>query len=555
VRGHAPLGQLYHGDNLAILRGQDERGRVYFPTESVDLVYLDPPFNSGRDHNVLYAPSDPKKAAAQIRAFEDTWEWGSAAANAYSEIVEASGNLSRAMRAFRELLGDSPMMAYLAMMAPRLVELRRVLKPTGSLFLHCDPTASHYLKVVLDAVFGPAAFRNEIVWKRTGAHNGGKKFGPVHDVIFYYAREEAVFRPVRLAYSESHADDFRKVDTDGRSFQSVTLSGSGVRKGESGEPWREHDPTSKGRHWAIPRTVYESYEAMTGQDLHDYPILERLDRIDKAGLLHWPKQGRGGLPRYKFYANDAEGLAAQDIWADIPALNWNAKERLGYPTQKPEALLERIILAASDEGDVVLDPFCGCGTAIHAAQTLRRRWRGIDVTHLAIGLVKSRLGRAFPELGPLRAINEPTSVAGAEALAEEKPDGRFQFQCWALGLVGARKADSAKRGADGGIDGMLTVHEGDAIYRDIVISVKSGAVNVADVRDLCHVVKREKAIMGVLITLRPATKPMRAEAANEGLYQSPYGSHPRIQILTIEGLLSGVERIDDPRCRMLAKSS
>lgn len=523
---------LYYGDNLDVLRR-------HIADESVDLIYLDPPFNSNQDYNVLFKEHHGERAAAQIKAFEDTWRWDLGAEAAYQEVVEAGGRVSQAMQAFRTFLGESDMMAYLAMMAPRLIELRRVLKPTGSIYLHCDPTASHYLKMLMDAVFGPENFRNEIVWKRTHAHGSSRRYGPVHDTILFYTKDrEYVWTNPRLKHDPEYiAKHFRHVDADGRRFQAISLTGAGVRRGESGQPWRNVNPTASGRHWALPGKVLRALGIEAGS------IQERLDALDRAGLIYWPKGG-DGVPRLKWYADQLEGVAVPDVWTDIPPIAAHAAERLGYPTQKPEALLERIIRASSNEGDVVLDPFCGCGTAIAVAQKLKRRWIGIDITHLAIGLIKSRLHDMFRDDVAYEVHGEPTTIEEAKVLARDDP---HEFQVWALGLVGARKGE-VKKGADRGIDGRLYFHDEGSGGRtkQIIISVKAGHVSVAHVRDLRGVVEREKAEIGVLISLEEPTSAMRTEAAAAGFYTSPWGNHPRIQLLTIAQLLDG-RGIDYPR--------
>lgn len=526
---------LYYGDNLDVLRR-------YIKDETVDLVYLDPPFNSNQDYNVLFGERNGRRAAAQIKAFEDTWTWDEEAARAYQETVEAGGKPSEAMQAFRRLLGENDMLAYLSMMAPRLVELRRVLKPTGSLYIHCDPTASHYLKTLLDAVFGPQNFRNEIIWKRTSAHSSARRYGPVHDVILFYAKSGTqIWNQTYQPYDQTYLDAFYvHVDPDGRRWRRSDLSGDGVRDGESGLPWRGIDVTQKGRHWAIPS------EATEGLALEGKGVLERLDAIDAAGLIHWPAK-KGGVPMFKRYADKQPGVPLQDVWTDIPPLHNLAAERLGYPTQKPQALLERIIKASSNEGDLVLDPFCGCGTTVAAAQALKRQWIGIDITHLAIGLIKKRLSDAHGlEIAKsYRVIGEPVSVPDAERLAVEDP---YQFQWWALGLVGARPTEG-KKGADRGVDGRRFFHDdktGDT--KQIVFSVKAGGLKPEFVRELRGVVDREKAAIGVLISFEEPTKPMRAEAASAGFYSSSWGEHPRIQLRTVAELLDG-KGIDYPPTR------
>ena len=456
-----PENTLYYGDNLDILRR-------YVKDESVDLIYLDPPFKSSQDYNVLFKEQNGTRAAAQIMAFEDTWRWDEAAASAFEEIVVAGGRASQVMQAFRTFLGENDMMAYLSMMAPRLVELRRVLKSTGSIYLHCDPTASHYLKMLMDAVFGVQNFRNEIVWhyKRWPAKQ--KNFQRMHDVVLFY--------------SYRHQKNTFNIILEPLS--------AGTKK-----RWRGKKS----------KVEFEGKKRLVTQMTDE----------------------------------DSLGRPSDDVW-DMPVINSQAKERLGYPTQKPEALLERIIQASSNEGDVVLDPFCGCGTAVAVAQKLNRRWIGIDITHLAISLIKQRLFDSFGDKVTYEVVGEPVALAGAVELAKQD---KFQFQWWALGLVNARPVEQ-KKGADKGIDGRRYFIDGqDRHTESIIFSVKGGHTGVKDIRDLRGVIEREKAAIGIFITLEKPTAPTRKEAAAAGFYHSDYQGtkHSRLQVFTIEELLEGKE--------------
>ena len=511
---------LYYGDNLDVLRR-------HVKDESVDLVYLDPPFNSNASYNILFGDHGTK-SAAQISAFEDTWHWDEAAAYGYEQTVEQGGAVAEALRAFRTLLSTSDMLAYLSMMAPRLVELRRVMKQSASIYLHCDPTASHYLKLIMDAVFGPVNFRNEIIWKRTTSHSSAQRFAPIHDTLLVYGRSgAAAWYGARSEYTDEYLNHYYHFDDgDGRLYWRADLCAAGVRHGSSGQPWRGFDPTAKGMHWKF--------------------AVGTLDGLDTAGRIYWP-HGGAGWPQYKRYRDELKGKAVSDIWDDIDRINPMGSERLGYPTQKPEALLDRILTASSQKGDLVLDPFCGCGTTISAAQRLGRRWIGIDITHLAIGLIKHRLVDTY---GPAitstyQVVGEPTDVDGARELAETDP---FQFQAWALGLVGARVAGSAKKGGDKGIDGRLYFHDGGSSgdTKQIVFSVKAGHLVPTYLRDLRGVIDREDAQLGVLLSFETPSAGMRAEAASAGFYTSPWGSsHPRLQLLTVGELLEG-RQIDYP---------
>jgi DNA modification methylase len=437
---------LYYGDNLTVLR-------EHIKDESVDLIYLDPPFNSRQDYNVLFAEKDGTRSSSQIMAFEDTWEWNMDAEAAYQEIVERGGRVSDAMRAFRTFLGHSDMMAYLAMMAPRLIELHRVLKETGSIYLHCDPTASHYLKMLMDGIFGGPNFLNEVVWKRTTTKNdyaqGATNWPRIHDILICYGKNSpsATFNQPFTAHDEDYIrSHYHLQDEKGRRYQldNLTAPGAGMR----GHPTYEFMGIT--RYWRYNK--------------------EKMEGLLAEGRIIQPRPG--AVPRYKRYLDEMKGVAIGDMWWDISAINSQAQERLGYPTQKPEALLERIISASSSEGELVLDPFCGCGTAIAASQRLNRRWIGIDITHLAIGLIKKRLDDAFGESvrATYEVVGEPVDLKGAEALAKEDP---YQFQWWALSLVGARPLEK-KKGADQGIDGRLYFHdEKGGKTKQIILSVKA----------------------------------------------------------------------------------
>jgi DNA modification methylase len=459
---------LYYGDNLDVLR-------KHIDDESINLIYLDPPFKSNQDYNVLFTEKDGTQAAAQILAFEDTWEWNPVAVSAYESVVEAGGQVSLAMQAFHRLLGGNDMMAYLAMMAPRLIELRRVLRNTGSIYLHCDSTASHYLKLLMDAIFGLRNFRNEIYWYYYNKmHDRRKKLFPrATDSILFYVKD---------------------VDSD----------------------FTFHQLTEK---LAEP--------------------VKRLARKKVGGRMVNVKDEEGHVV---YYMRDERTL--DNVWR-IPTLQPASPERLGYPTQKPSTLLEHIIEASSDEGDVVLDPFCGCGTAISAAEHLHRSWIGIDITHLAIGLIKHRLHNEYQGSVAYEVIGEPVSLPDAEELARDDP---YQFQWWAVGMVGGRLDEQKKKGPDRGIDGRLYFHDDPkpGTTKQIILSVKAGKIPANHIRELRGVVGREGAEIGVLLTMKPPTKAMLREAADAGNYPSPWGTkHPRLQIVTIEDLLNG-KGIDYP---------
>jgi len=555
------VNRLYFGDNLAWLQNRNE-----FPNESVDLVYLDPPFNSNADYNVLFRETSGEVSQAQFHAFTDTWSWADAA-DTYHQFIDQCSNVAvvEMMEAFHSFLKNSPVMAYLAMMAPRLVELHRVLKGSGSLYLHCDPTASHHLKLMLDAIFGSMNFRSEIVWKLTSAHSASRRWNDVHDTILFYAKTpKHLWNQVLIEHTDDYSARYKNTDANGRKWADDNLTGPGVRHGDSGASWRGFNPTAKGSHWKVSN---KAVEAIVGAEkAATLSTTEKLDVLDQAGLIHWPKGregGKSGFPRFKRYLS--AGTSVQDVITDIPPINSQAQERLGYPTQKPQALLERIIQSSSNPGDVVLDPFCGCGTTIHAAQKLGRQWIGIDVTYLAINLIKRRLKDAFGEEIEFEEKGQPTDFESAKRLAELD---KFQFQHWALSLIGARpRKEGEGRGADRGVDGLVYYYEterthfpgrvkeeplprSEPVYREkVIVQVKGGGVNRGDVATLLGDVNNQKGVGGVLITLEKPTKQMRTEAADAGRYSSKLWhdkDYPRIQILTVEGLVDGRERIDAP---------
>ena len=512
---------LYYGDNLDVMKR-------HIADETVDLVYLDPPFNSNTNYNVLFAEKNGSKAASQIQAFSDTWTWNQESESIFAEIVTAGRKVSDCLQALRTFLGECDVLAYLVMMAPRLIELRRVLKPTGSIYLHCDPTASHYLKMLMDAVFGPENFINDISWKRSQTRSSiSRSFRRAHDVILFYARGPEYRFTVQYKHlSEASLKLYENKDETGQ-YQAVPLLVSGKRNGETGKVWRGIDPNTKGKagmHWVTTPAKLEEY--------------------DKNGLILWPDK-KDGSPRLKYYLSQSPGVPLSDFWEDIDLISSSAAEALGYQTQKPVALLERIISASSNPGDLVLDPFCGCGTTIAAAQALGRPWIGIDITYLAINLIKTRLKDSFGESALFKVLGEPVSVPDAERLAESEP---YQFQWWALGLVGARPVEQ-KKGADKGIDGKI-IFQGDkpGQFESVILSVKAGKTGSAHVRDLKGVLEREKAAIGVLISMQEPTSAMKMEAVTAGFYESALWvrrKYPKMQLLTVAELLAG-KKIEMP---------
>ncbi len=538
--------ELHFGDNLEVLRD-----RKHFPDESIDLIYLDPPFNSSASYNMLFKDKTGDTSEAQIQAFDDTWVWGITAEQALHDIMTRDDvpiKLQQLMPALKSFLGLNDMMAYLAMMAVRLVELHRILKDSGSLYLHCDPTASHYLKLVLDAVFGPAQFGNEISWRRSSAHSdakqGRKKYGNIRDIIFFYSKSQKWnWNWLYTDYSDDYAQSaYRHVEEgSGRRYRRDNLTaakpGGDVEylwpvKRQSGGAWHadledeyqlpnteweyKQVPPYKGRYWAYSK---ENLKKMAMEDRLVYAV-------------------KSGMPEYKRYLDEMPGVPLQNDWSDL--LPVTGKERLGYPTQKPLALLERIISTSSNPGDVVLDPFCGCGTAVDAAESLDRQWVGIDVTHLAIGLIERRMKDRYPELkakGAYKVYGTPTTVSAAKRLFLESP---IQFERWAVSLIpGAREYKSG--GGDGGIDGLLNFQNEDGEYKRGLLSIKGGkTLNPAMVRDFRGTIEREEtAEFGIFISLHEPTKGMVTEAASAGFYDSSGKRIARLQMVTIADLLGG----------------
>ena len=509
---------LHFGDNLPILR-------EHIPDESVDLVYLDPPFNSNATYNVLFRENDSSESAAQIQAFDDTWHWNIDSERAYREVVQdGPRKLADLLQAMRSFLGQNDMMAYLTMMAPRMVELHRVLKSTGSIYLHCDPTASHYLKLLMDAVFGHGNFRSEITWKRTTSHNDARRnYSSVSDYLLFYTKgNDFLFQAQYAPYSEGHLEStYKHIDENGRRYSTGNLRSPNPRPNLTYE-YKGYKPHPNG--WTIS--------------------IERMRQLDAEGRLLFPKSKDGRI-RLKQYLDEMPGVPVGNVWDDIRPISSQADERLGYPTQKPEALLERIISASSNEGDVVLDPFCGCGTAIAVAERLNRKWIGIDITHLAISLMRSRLRDSFKdELSDYEVIGAPADVESARALSREGGNtGRYQFEYWALGLVEARPANNQRRGADSGVDGYINFFDDNSgKAKTIIVQVKSGQVGRNVIATLRGDMERENAEMALLITLEPPTAPMEQEAVAAGFYEPeafPGTQFPRVQIATIEDILNG----------------
>lgn len=507
------MNDLFFGDNLDVLRARIADG-------CVDLVYLDPPFNSQAQFNVFFKTKAQDQASAQATAFRDMWTWLDGAEAAYEDIMMRGGPTARFVRSLRDALGDSDTMAYLVMMASRLHELQRVMKPTGTLYLHCDPTASHYLKVICDGIFQEGQFLSEVVWKRTSAHNSARRHAPVHDTLLVYANgDRHTWNQQYQPYEQTYIDAFyTHFDENGRRWRRSDLTGAGTRNGLTGEPWRGIEISSKGRHWCMPPA--------------------ELEKLDKAGRVHWPQKD-GGMPMLKRYLEDQPGLPLTDVWTDIKPLHNLSAERTRYPTQKPSDLLKRIILASSNPGDLVLDPFCGCGTTIEAAQELNRRWIGIDVAYHAIKVIEDRLTTRFRGTAKYRTWGIPTSYEDAVALAERD---KYQFQWWANYLFDPHAMHEVKRGGDRGIDGMLFFPRGPGRpgFDKLLMSVKGGRrLSPSMVRDFRGVIERENAAMGIFICLDRPTNEMEREAVVAGTVETAQGRKPRLQIFSIKSWFEG----------------
>jgi DNA modification methylase len=520
---------LFYGDNLDVLRSR-------IPSESVDLVYLDPPFNSNRAYNVLFGKGSRGDAQAQIEAFDDTWTWSHETEETFGSLQSGGvpNRVADALAGMRRIVGENDVLAYLVMMSPRLVELHRVLKLTGTLYLHCDPTTSHYLKVLLDTVFGPTRFLSEVVWKRSSAHSSSKRWSPVHDVLLVYAKSDNhAWNPIHSPLPQETVDArYNNVELDtGRRFNRADLTAAGVRAGPSGAPWRGVNPTEKGRHWAIPRFVADI--------VGDLGTQEALDALDAAGRIFWPK-AEGGIPMLKRYLDEAKGVPPLDVVTDISPLNNATAERLGYPTQKPQALLERIIRVSSNPNEVVLDPFCGCGTTIAAAHALGRRWIGIDITYIAVDLIQKRLVAQYGDQirGSFVIDGIPRDLRGARALFSKSP---LDFQRWAVSLV--EGTPNERTTGDRGVDGVVRfIGDRQGQISRALVSVKGGSVHPSDVRDLIGTIDTQRAEMGILVTLERPTRGIVDAVHHSGSYVwSVTGrAYPRIQVMTIEQLLDGV---------------
>lgn len=537
------MNKLWYGDNLTIMQNMGKH--------SVDLIYLDPPFNSKKNYNLMYKNMTGKPVPEQVEAFCDTWEMDAqkeAVAKSMPVLMREHGvddyyvDFWRLwMQALRHT--QPHLLAYLIYMVQRLLHMKSILRPTGSIYLHCDPTASHYIKVMMDGIFGHKNFRNEIVWKRTGAHGRAKKWGPIHDtILFYSVSNKYTWNRTFEAYDQDYIDSFYKLTDEHGQHGIVSLNGPGIRSGSSGQPWRGEDPTSKGRHWELPpdRALPDWFKHPDGYS--KMSVQARLDILNDAGLIYWPK--RGSVPRYKRYLDVTEGNPIQDIITDIGPISSQSSERLGYPTQKPVSLLKRIIEASTNKGDIVFDPFCGCGTTIYAARELERQWIGCDIAILSVKLVREVLTEKYRivEGEHFEVDGIPTSAEGALELFRKDP---YTFQNWFVERVGGFPMQ--RKSADRGIDGRIYFETHDGL-REMVLQVKGGkTVRPTDIRDLRGVLERENnAEMAGFLSIAPPSKAMKSEAAEAGIYEYGGVEYPRIQFLTTQDVLGDKREFNMP---------
>ncbi len=512
--------QLYYGDNLTIMRNM--------PNACVDLIYLDPPFNSQRNYNLIYKTLTGQPVPEQEEAFCDAWEMDpekeQMARNMPVVLREygADENLVLFWSAWIDALRHTQprLLAYLIYMSYRLFEMRRILKPTGSIYLHCDSNASHYIKVIMDGIFGHANFRNEIIWQRysrpKGSQHKSRRFGWSTDTILFYTKSDNY---------QFHADRIRIPLTNEEIEERYT------HRDQNG-PYYSGPILRAASMGARPNLVYE-YKGYTPGPAGWRMTREQLEKLDANGDLMWTSSG---TPRRKVRPTEVPGHQVNNLWTDIGAIGSQAHERLGYPTQKPVALLERIIQASSNEGDVVFDPFCGCGTAVYASHLLKRKWIGCDIAILSVQIVRDVLYKWY---GLVDGVNYeingvPLSVEAANDLFSRDP---HQFQHWAVELAGGFV--SAKYSGDLGIDGRI-YFEARNTLSSMVLSVKGGKLAPAYMRELHGVMEREEsALMGGMICLQPPTKGMISEAASAGTITYHGKEYPKLQIRTIEELLAG----------------
>lgn len=532
------MNRLYLGDCLNVLRDN-------VPDESVDLVYIDPPFNSKRDYNIFF---DDKEIQTQRIAFEDTWTLKNIQDSLSELHTLQTEKLYELLQTYQRVAPHA--FPYLTMMSLRILELHRVLKPTGSFYLHCDPTMSHYLKTVCDIIFGEKNFSSEIIWRRTGTHNKVTRYAPIHDVILFYTKSEVHrWNGLKRPYMKGHIDTHFIKDKNGwkTNYYGNVLTGSGIRNGESGEPWRGYNPTAKKRHWAIPGALLNELD----EDISHLSQHEKLEYLFNKGFIKITK-GQA-WPIYERYLKDNDGQPVSDLWAyqpytegtvfesdggidsDVKWLSPQDQERLGYPTQKPKALLERIIKASSNEGDTVLDGFSGCGTTVDAAEGLHRNWIGIDISPIAISLVKRRLIDTYGEhLSKFEVRGTPTDEQSAIELWRQNPNA---FQDWWLTEFEVFSTTFGTKGPDKGVDGLAQYLVDPATQKvaRAAFSVKGGdSVHSNHIDELRGAMEKHKCELGVFLTIAEPTKPMLDTIASSGFVEIPGYKLPRLQILTLK---------------------
>lgn len=538
------MNHLYYGDNLTRMQQMAKH--------SVDLIYLDPPFNSKQNYNLIYKNMTGMPVPDQAEAFCDTWEMDpqkEEIARAMPMLMREHGIADYYVEFWRlwinALRHTQPhLLAYLVYMVQRLIHMKSILRPTGSIYLHCDPTASHYIKVMMDGIFGHENFRNEIIWKRTSAHSGAKRYGPVHDtILFYSAGSSFTWNVTYGEYDPQYVEAFfTHQDEQGRRWRRTDLTGPGTRNGDSGLPWKHYDPTERGRHWQPPSYFYDKYKVLTGDDLANYDLIARLDKLDEIGLIHWPKKA-DGAPQGKRLLEDAPGVPLQDVWTDIKPMHNIAADRLGYPTQKPVELVKRIIESSSNKGDIVFDPFCGCGTTIYAAEALERQWIGCDIAILSVKLVREILtGEKYRlvEGEHFDVSGIPVSVEQARELFKRDP---FQFEHWLVERIGGFPT---KKTGDKGIDGRLYFETKEGL-KAMVLSVKGGKLRPTDVRDLIGVLanQHDTELAGFLSLEVPSPK-MREAAAECGQFEYNGVMYDRLQFLTVNDILTDKREFHTP---------
>jgi adenine specific DNA methylase Mod len=511
------MNHLYFGDCLDVLKELHNN----YPEPFIDLIYIDPPFNSKRNYNVLFESLDMKDANAQKQAFADTWSNVSYMDELHM-LADLDKDLYDVLQAFDKAKSiNKAAVAYLTTMALRLWYMHKLLKDSGSFYLHCDPTMSHYLKLICDMTFGEKNFANEIVWQRINAKgNVQRKFGAVHDVIFRYTKSNGkdiwnqVYRPLDQDYV-TKMYRFKEEGTE-RIYRlsDLTAPRSRASKGQIYDWKGVKLPPS--RCWVYAK--------------------EKMEELDKQGLI---VHSKNGIPNLKRYLDTNEGEKIPDVWTDIPQIIGN--EFLGYPTQKPEVLMERIINASSNEGDVVADFFCGCGTTIAVAQKLNRKWLGADISHLAVRLILKRLIDTYGQgiKDNVKVHGFPKDVDSAKMLARETEDGRFGFQEWAIEVL-LHGVVNPKRTADGGFDGYIT-YQTDKDKQFVLIETKSGKVNVTNIREFVQVIDKQKAAAGIFVCFADTvTKEMVREAKAAGHIKlgTMDTGLDKIQIITIDDLLN-----------------